>query len=316
VKYFITGGAGFVGSHFVDRLIKDKNEVIVYDNLILGKKNFFKNHIKNKKFKFIKGDILNFDLLKRSMKKSEIICHFAANSDIIQSSFKTKIDFENGTIGTFNVLEAMRVNSIKKIIFTSSNVVYGEVDKFPIKEDYGPLFPISMYGASKLASEALISAYCHNFKFKSWIFRFANVIGPRVTHGVVLDFYNKLKLNKLSLEVLGDGNQSKPYINVYDLISGMLFALKKSHNEINYFNIGTESFTNVKFIAETVLKLLNLKKTKIVYKGGKRGWIGDVPKVQVDITKLKLLGWTPKYTSSTEACKKGIEQAIKFLLKN
>ena len=250
------------------------------------------------------------------MKKSEIIGHFAANSDIINSSFNTKIDFDNGTIGTFNVLESMKLNSIKKIIFTSSSVVYGEVDKFPITEDHGPLFPISLYGASKLASEALISAYCHNFKFKSWIFRFANVIGQRVTHGVVLDFYNKLKLNKLSLEVLGDGNQSKPYIYVDDLISGILVAFKKSQNEINYFNLGSDGFTNVKFIAETVLKLLNLKKTKIIYKGGKRGWTGDVPKIQMKMTKLKSLGWIPKYINSTEACKKGIEQAIKFILKN
>ena len=259
MKYFVTGGAGFIGSHLVDRLIKENHEVTVYDNLSLGKKEFFQHHINNKNFKFIKGDILDFDFLVSSIKNSEIVCHLAANSDIIKSASQTRIDLEQGTIGTYNILEVMKINNINKIIYTSSNVIYGETDKLPINEDQGPLFPISMYGASKLACEALISAYCHNFKFKSWIFRFANVIGSRITHGVVLDFYNKLKSNSLLLEVLGDGNQSKPYIVVDDLIDGIFFAFKKSQNEVNYFNLGSEGSTNVKFIAKTVLKILNLK---------------------------------------------------------
>ena len=184
MKFFITGGAGFIGSHFVDYLLKKKHKVIVYDNLILGSKKNLSKNFQNKNFKFIKGDILNFQKLKSSMKNVNVVIHLAANSDIIKSSNNPIIEIKNGTMGTSNVLEAMRFNNIKEIIFTSSNVVYGEVEKLPIKENYGPLFPISFYGASKLACEALISAYCHNYKFKSWIFRFANVVGPRTTHGI------------------------------------------------------------------------------------------------------------------------------------
>jgi UDP-glucose 4-epimerase len=316
MKYFVTGGAGFVGSHLVDRLVKENHEVTVYDNLSLGKKEFLQHHINNKNFKFIKGDILDFSFLMSCIKSSDIVCHLAANSDIIKSASQTRIDLEQGTIGTYNILESMKINNIDKIIYTSSSVIYGETDKLPINEDQGPLFPISMYGASKLACEALISAYCHNFKFKSWIYRFANVIGSRITHGAVLDFYNKLKLNSSLLEVLGDGNQSKPYIVVDDLIDGILFAFKKTQNKINYFNLGSEGSTNVKFIAETVLKILNLKKTKIIFKGGARGWPGDVSKVQLNINKLKELGWSPKYIKSDEACKKGIEIIIAYLLQD
>jgi UDP-glucose 4-epimerase len=162
MNYFVTGGAGFVGSHFVDKLISKKHNVVVYDNLILGTKENIKKHLNNSKFTFIKGDILNLKKLKKSIKGTDVVIHLAANSDIIKSSKSPDVDLKNGTIGTYNILESMRENKIKKIIFTSSNVVYGEVKKLPISENFGPLFPISFYGASKLASEALISAYCHN----------------------------------------------------------------------------------------------------------------------------------------------------------
>ena len=316
MKYFITGGAGFIGSHLVDRLIKEKNKVIVYDNLSLGKKIFFAHHLSNKNFKFIKGDILNFKLLNYAMKNSQVICHLAANSDITQSYQNTKIDLEQGIVGTYNILEAMRRNFINKIIYTSSSVIYGESKKFPINENQGPLFPISFYGASKLSGEALISAYSHNFKFKSWIYRFANVLGPRITHGVVLDFYNKLKKNSSFLEVLGDGNQSKPYILVNDLVDGIILGFKKSKDEINYFNIGSKESSNVKFIAKCVINKLKLNNTKIVFKGGQRGWPGDVVKVKYNINKLLKLGWKPKYIKSNQACKIGIGKILDYLMKN
>ena len=316
MKCFVTGGAGFIGSHIVDRLIKHNHQVIVYDNLSLGKKIFLKKNFKKKNFQFINGDILDLKNLKFSMKNSDIVFHLASNSDIIKSSSKTNIDLNNGTIGTYKVLESMRSNSIKKIVFTSSNVIYGEAEKFPILENQGPLLPISLYGASKLASEALISAYCHNFGIRSWIFRFANVLGPRITHGVVFDFYRKLKLNSSKLEVLGNGKQSKPYILVDDLINGIFLTIKKSNNEMNYFNLGTEKKTNVKFIAEKVLEKLKLKKTKIIYGKSKRGWAGDVSHVQLNVNKIKQLGWKPKYINSNKACEKGIEQIISYLKKN
>ena len=313
MNYFITGGAGFVGSHFVDKLISKNHNVVVYDNLILGKKENIKEHFKNSKFKFINGDILNLSKLKKSMKGNDVVIHLAANSDIIKSSKDPDVDLKNGTVGTYNVLESMRENKIRKIIFTSSNVVYGEVKKLPISENFGPLFPISFYGASKLASEALISAYCHNCNIQSWIFRFANVIGKRATHGVVVDFYNKLKKNNRELLVLGDGNQEKPYILVDDVVSGIFWSFKKANENVNYFNLGTKGSTKVKIIAKEVIKAIGLKKVKIIYSGGKRGWPGDVSKVSLDSSKIIDLGYKFFTPDSTKACISGIKQIINDL---
>ena len=315
MNYFITGGAGFIGSHFVDYLLKKKNKVTVYDNLTHGQVDNVSEHIKNKKIRFIKGDINNLKKLSFSMTKSDVVIHLAANSDIVKSSKKPILELESGTIGTFNVLEAMKINKIRKIIFTSSSVVYGEATKMPTKENYGPLFPISFYGSSKLASEALISAYSHNYGIKSWIFRFANVIGPKVTHGVVIDFYNKLKINNKKLLILGDGNQQKPYILVDDIVSGILFAFNKAKKKINYFNLGTTGSTKVKKITKEVLKCMNLEKVKIIYSGGKRGWPGDVSKVRLDNSKIKKLGFKFLVSDSTKACEIGVMQIINHLKK-
>ena len=315
MNYFITGGAGFIGSHFVDYLLKKGNKITVYDNLILGKVDNIFEHIKNKKIKFIKGDINNLKKLSTSMIKSDVVIHLAANSDIVKSSKKPFLELKSGTIGTFNVLEAMRINKIRKIIFTSSSVVYGEARKMPTKENYGPLFPISFYGSSKLASEALISAYCHNYGIKSWIFRFANVIGSKVTHGVVMDFYNKLKINNKKLLILGDGNQQKPYILVDDVVRGILFAFNKAKKTVNYFNLGTTGSTKVKKITKEVLKCMNLEKVKILYSGGKRGWPGDVAKVRLDNNKIKKLGYTFLVPDSTRASEIGVMQIIDHLKK-
>lgn len=310
---FVTGGAGFVGSHLVDRLMQDGHTVIVYDNLSLGRESFIRHHYGNKDFTFIKGDLLDVELLQSSSCSSDIVFHLAANSDIVKSATHTKIDLEQGTFATYNLLEAMRCNGIKKIAFTSSNVVYGEAKKMPISEDYGPLFPISMYGASKLACEALISAYCHNFGMKAWIYRFANVTGPRVTHGVVLDFYRKLKKNPFELEILGDGKQAKPYIVVQDIVDGMLFGINNSDEGINYFNLGTEGSTSVTLIANEVIKVLGFNDVKLQFTGGDRGWRGDVARVKLDMSKLKELGWKPKYTTSDEACMVGLKAIIEDL---
>ncbi len=313
MKCFVSGGAGFIGSHLVDRLLLEGNEVVVYDNLSLGRLEFINVHTKNPNFKFIKADLLDKNNLNSSMVGCDVVYHLAANSDIKKSAIETSIDLEQGTIVTYNILEAMRINSIDKILFTSSNVVYGEVKKLPINEDYGPLFPISMYGASKLACEALISAYCHNFKFKAWIYRFANVTGSRATHGVVLDFYNKLKVDSSKLEVLGNGKQAKPYIVVTDVVEGILYAQKHSLDDINYFNLATDGLTSVEEIAEEVLSYLQMKDTNIVYTGGERGWPGDVVRVSLDTTKLRNLGWKPRYPTSDLACKYGISQILNFL---
>ena len=316
MKCFVTGGAGFIGSHLVDRLIAEGHSVVVYDNLSLGRQEFISRHLGSRKFKFVKADLLDFDSLKSAMKGSDTVFHLAANSDIVKSAKHTRIDLEQGTIATYNVLEAMRAAGVKKIVFTSSNVVYGEVKKLPIKEDYGPLFPISMYGASKLACEALISAFCHNFGFKAWIYRFANVIGPRVTHGVVLDFYRKLQKNPKELEVLGNGKQAKPYIEVHDVVEGMLLGFKKGSDWLNYFNLGSVGMTPVALIADEVLAAVGLSNARIKFTGGVRGWPGDVAKVSLDTSKLKALGWKPKFVNSDDAMRAGVRAIVSELEKS
>ncbi len=313
MKCFVTGGAGFIGSHLVDRLMADGHSVVVYDNLSLGRQEFISHHLRSSKFRFVKADLLDTKSLNAAMKGSNIVFHLAANSDIVKSAKHTRIDLEQGTMATYNVLEAMRANNVSKIVFTSSNVVYGEARKLPIPEDYGPLFPISMYGASKLACEALISAFCHNFGFKSWIYRFANVIGPRITHGVMLDFYRKLQKNNRELEVLGNGKQAKPYIEVHDVVDGMLFGLKHSSDSVNYFNLGTEGLTSVTVIAHEVIRVLGLSNVKLRFTGGIRGWPGDVARVSLDMGKLRALGWKPKHPTSDDAMRVGLSAIMKEL---
>ena len=310
---FVTGGAGFIGSHLVDRLMEEGHNVTVYDNLSLGKKEFIQHHLSNPKFKFIKADLSDFETLKKAMNGNDIIFHLAANSDIITSAKNPDVDLEQGTIATYKVLESMRFNNIKKILFTSSNVVYGEAEKSPTSETYGPLFPISFYAASKLACEAIISAYCHNFEYQSWVYRFGNIIGDRPTHGIVLDFYRKLRKNPHELEVLGDGNQSKPYIEVRDCVDGMLFGLRNSSEQRNLFNLGTTGAVYVKDIVKIVIEEMGLKDVKINYTGGIRGWPGDVHTVRLDVSKLESLGWKPKYSTSHEAFLAGAKDIIQEL---
>jgi UDP-glucose 4-epimerase len=309
MKCFVTGGAGFIGSHLIDRLMTDGHAVVAFDNLSLGREDLIRHHYSNRAFRFVKGNLLDLALLQSSMADSDVVFHLAANSDIVKSAADTRIDLEQGTIATYNVLDAMRICGVKRIVFTSSSVVYGEVERLPIHEDHGPLFPISFYGASKLAGEALVSAYCHNCDFRSWIYRFANVIGTRATHGVVLDFYRKLQRNNEELEIFGDGKQAKPYIAVHD-VDGVLFGLTHSSDSVNYFNLGTDGQTSVSAIAEEVTRLLGLRDVKFRFTGGDRGWPGDVPRVGLDMEKMKSLGWKPKYTSSDEACMAGIAAII------
>ena len=315
MKCFITGGAGFIGSHLVDRLITEGNQVLVYDNLSLGKKEYIANHLSSPDFTFIEADVLDQEKLQEAMKGSDVVFHLAANSDVIKSAKNPDIDLEQGTVATYKVVEAMQVSGVKKIVFTSSNVVYGEATVSPTKETYGPLLPISFYGASKLACEGVIAAACHNFGFQAWIYRFGNIIGQRPTHGVVLDFYHKLKNNPRELEVLGDGNQSKPYIEVHDCVDGILFGFNNSSQQVNLFNLGTEGGFYVGDIPKIVIEAMGLKNVKIKYSGGIRGWPGDVHTVRLDISKLEALGWKPKYSNSIEAFTAGAKDIIRELNK-
>lgn len=311
MKAIITGGAGFIGSHLVDRLVAEGNQVTVYDNLSSGKKDFIKHHLSNPNFKFVQADLLNTDLLSQVMEGNDIVFHLAANPDVKMGTIKTNLDLQQNTIVTYNVLESMRLNHVKKIVFTSSGTVYGETANFPIAEDYGPMLPISLYGASKLAGEGLISAFCEIFDMQAWIYRFGNIVGPRATHGVTFDLINKLKQNNQVLEVLGDGNQIKSYVYVDDCIDGILFGIQHSNEKRNVFNLADPTLTSVKDIVKAIIEKTGCRKTVVKYTGGDRGWKGDVPRVQLSVKKLAALGWKAKYTSN-----QAIEKTVVSILNN
>ena len=305
MKAFVTGGAGFIGSHLVDRLIEKGYHVTVFDNLSSGKKEFIEHHIGNDNFNFIEADLREKDQVDKYIKGHDVVFHIAANPDVRLGAKKPIIAREDILI-TYNILDAMRKNDIDKIVFSSSSVIYGETEPIPLPENYGPLLPISVYGAAKLASEGLVSSFCHTFNMKGWIYRFANVVGERGTHGVIVDFINKLRKNPNELEILGDGEQIKPYLYATECIDGMIYSYEKSDEEINVFNLGVDSATKVTRIAEIIVEEMRLKDVKFKYTGGKRGWKGDVPFFQFDINKVKKLGWTPKL-SSDEAVRKTVK---------
>lgn len=308
MRYFIAGGAGFIGSHLVDSLVS-MGEVTVYDNLSSGKQEFIQHYLKRDGFRFVKADLLDRDSLAGAIKDSDIVFHMAANPEVRTGRLDTELDLKQGTIATYNVLETMRLHGIKRIVFASSSTVYGETAGQPIPEDYGPLQPISLYGASKLASEGLITAFCHLFGMQAWIFRFANVVGDRATHGVIFDFINKLKQNPEELEILGDGTQKKPYIYVWDCVDGILYGFQHSDGQANVFNLGNRDTTSVTTIGRMLIKSMGLANVRLKYTGGNRGWPGDVPQVRLDTTRMEKLGWKPKYTSD-----EAVRLAIKELL--
>lgn len=308
-KIFVTGGAGFIGTNLVGRLLDIGCRVTVYDNLSLGKEEFIKKYFANPHFKFVKEDLLNLDILNENIANHNLVFHLAANSDISFNSQSTDIDLKQGTIATYNVLEAMRMNGIKEIVFASTSAVYSEPTKMPTPEVYGPLFPISLYGASKLACEGLISAFCHSFDFKTWIFRFANITGINGTHGVIYDFIKKLKNNPNRLKILGDGNQSKPFLHVSECVDGMIYGYSHSFDAVNVFNLTCKGATNVKTIAKIVIYEMGLKDVRLEFSGADRGWKGDVSQVRLADSKLKRLGWKAKLTSD-EAVRIGVKELL------
>jgi len=309
MKAFVTGGAGFIGSHLVDQLIERGDTVTCYDNLSSGNKEFLKHLENNEKFIFIEGDLLDLDDLIKAVKDHDVIFHIAANPFVRLGEKQTRLDLDQGPIATYNLLEAMRVNDIKKIVFSSSSVVYAETPPIALPETYGPTLPISLYGAGKLGAEGLISAFCGTFEFQAWIYRFANVVGIRGTHGVIVDFIDKLKKNPNELEILGDGKQQKPYLHVSDIVEGILHGFEKSNDQINLFNLGPDSNTTVTRIAEMLVEEMELTNVEFKYTGGKRGWKGDVPRFQLDASKIKKLGWKEKY-SSDESVRKSIREIL------
>lgn len=312
-RYFITGGAGFIGSYLVKNLFdEEKNiEVIVYDNFSSGKMWHLKEVQNNPHLKIIKADIKDKDNLVKALEGQDIVYHFASNPNISMAFTQPDIDFWEGTYLTHNVLEAMRINKIKRLFYASGSGVYGDAGLLTLEEDFPLKLPVSTYGASKLSCEALICAYCHMFDLEGVSFRLANVVGPHQTHGVGYDFIKKLMHNHKGLTILGDGRQSKSYIYVTDVVAAMRLLEKNTAREFSYYNVATLDYLTVKEIADIIIEVMGLKGVKYRYTGDKRGWKGDVPVVRLDSSKIRKLGWRNKYNS-----KEAIYKSTKSILED
>jgi len=302
MKALVTGGAGFIGSHLSERLLELSHEVTILDNFSSGSmKNIPKTLASNACVKLITGDCKNPHDVLHALHDIDVVFHFAANPEVRLSLADPATCFQENVYVTHILLEQLKQSSVSTIVFASTSTVYGDARIVPTHENYSPLEPISIYGASKLASEALITSYCHTFKRKAIILRLANIVGPRNRHGIIKDFVNKLIRNPRELEILGDGTQTKSYLHVNDCIGAVLLAMKKSQNQVETFNVGSEDRIDVKSVAKIVIEEMRLNKTKLTLTGGVeggRGWVGDVKRMQLDITKLKSLGWKPTYKSA------------------
>lgn len=308
MRILVTGGAGFIGSHLVDKLLKKSFKVVVLDNLSSGKRKSIEHNFNNPKFEFQKLDLLT-DQIDSCFRDIDEVWHLAANPNVRE--YDEKIYLEQ-VIMTKNILEAMRKNDVKRILFASSSTVYGEAissdNPVPTPEDY-PTNPISLYGAAKLTCESLIQAYCDTYNFQAWIFRLANIIGFRLTHGVIYDFINKLKRNPNMLEILGNGSQKKSYLYIDDCIEAMSLAREKSKKKINILNVGNEDWITVREIAEIVYNAMEAD-PNLKFTGGERGWKGDVPLMLLNNEKIKKLGFKPKQ-DSRGAIKQVMDMRIK-----
>lgn len=306
----VTGCAGFIGSTLVDRLLQDGYQVIGIDNFSTGQRRFLDGAIGNSNFTLYEIDILDLDALKSAFVSGEIVFHLAANADVRFGTEHPRKDLEQNTIATYNVLEAMRSNGIKKIAFSSTGSVYGEAPVVPTPEN-GP-FPIqtSLYGASKAAGEGLISAYCEGFSFQSWIFRFVSILGERYTHGHIFDFYHALKADPSQLPVLGNGKQRKSYLYVQDCIDAILVAVERASDKVNIFNLGIDGYCEVNDSIGWICSELGVQ-PKLKYTGGDRGWIGDNPFIFLDTQRIRALGWQPKCS-----IQEGVLKTVRYLKEN
>jgi UDP-glucose 4-epimerase len=303
VRSFVAGGAGFIGSHLVDRLV-ERGPVTVFDNLSVGKREYIASHLASGAVTLVEGELLDRAAVVKAVAGHDVVFHLAANPEARWGLDNPRLDLEQGTIATWNVLDAMRETGVGSIVFSSSGTMYGETDAVCAEEDLGHL-PISLYGASKFACEALVSAYVECFGLRAWIFRFGNVVGPRGTHGAALDFLKKLQASPIELEVLGDGKQAKPYVFVSDCVDGMLFGLEHAQEKLNVFNIAPPDTTTVQRIAELCVEKSPHSTARIRYTGGDRGWPGDVPRSRIDPKKLAKLGWKTRF-SSDEAVREAV----------
>jgi UDP-glucose 4-epimerase len=294
-RAFVTGAAGFIGSNLVDRLLADGLEVVGWDNLSTGQIEFLEQAQRSPRFRLVRGDTLDAAGLSAAMSGCDAVFHLAANADVRFGTNHPRRDLEQNTIATFNVLEGMRANGIRRVAFSSTGSIYGEPDVFPTPE--GAPFPVqtSLYGASKLAGEGLLSAYAHGFGFEVYIFRFVSILGERYTHGHVFDFYRKLLADPTRIEVLGNGKQRKSYLYVQDCVNAILMAMDRAHDPVNVFNLGASEFVTVDQSLGYICESLGVSPTR-AYTGGDRGWIGDSPFIFLDNTRIRTLGWEPTLT--------------------
>lgn len=310
MKIFVTGAAGFIGSNVADRLVAEGHWVVGYDNLSTGREEFLEAARRSPDFEFHRGDLLDQAALERSMAGAELVIHLAANADVRFGTQHPTKDLEQNTIATSNVLEAMRATGARRIAFASTGSVYGEAEVIPTPED-AP-FPVqtSLYGASKLAAEGLIAAYCEGFGFQGYIFRFVSILGERYTHGHVFDFYRQLLTHPERLDVLGDGSQRKSYLYVQDCMEAILLAMEKATGRVNIFNLGTDEYCQVNDSIRTICEHLELA-PQIRYSGGDRGWIGDNPFIFLDCARIRALGWKPRLS-----IREGIVKTLAYLQQN
>lgn len=310
MRYFVTGGAGFIGSNLVDRLLQAGHFVTAYDNFSTGQEQFLEQALGSANFRLVRGDTLNTEALCRAMQGSEFVFHLAANADVRFGVEHPRKDLEQNTLATFNVLEAMRANGVRRIAFASTGSIYGEPEIFPTPETAPFPTQTSLYGASKLAGEGLIEAYCEGFGFQGYIFRFVSILGERYRHGHVFDFYRSLCRDPYTLRVLGNGRQRKSYLYVQDCLDAMLMAVEKAQAKVNIFNLGTDEYCEVNASIKWITGHLGLT-PQLEYTGGERGWIGDSPFIFLDCRKIRALGWAPKVS-----IREGIIRTLEYLQAN
>jgi UDP-glucose 4-epimerase len=310
MRYFVTGGAGFIGSNLVDRLLAGGHAVTVYDNFSTGQRAFLESASRHPNFRLIEGDLLEPALLNEALAGYDFVFHLAANADVRFGTQYPRKDLEQNTIATFNVLEAMRANGVRRIAFSSTGSIYGEPEIFPTPETCP--FPVqtSLYGASKLAGEGLIGAYCAGFGFQAYIFRFVSILGERYTHGHIFDFYKKLLDDPHQIEVLGNGKQRKSYLYVQDCVDAMLWVVERAQEQVSIFNLGADEYCTVDNSLGWICEYLGLNPQRS-YTGGDRGWIGDSPFIFLDTTKIRSLGWWPKLT-----IREGVLRTLHYLEQN
>lgn len=310
MRYFVTGCAGFIGSHMTDRLLSQGHQVIGYDNMSTGQTAFLAEARCNPSFEMVKGDLLDLGPLSEAMSGCDIVVHLAANADVRYGPKHPTKDFHQNTLGTLNVLEAMRSLGVKRIAFASTGSVYGEAETIPTPE--AASFPVqtSLYGASKVSAEAFIQAYCESFDMRGCIFRFVSILGERYTHGHIFDFYSQLRVRPTQLSVLGNGRQRKSYLYVQDCVDAVLMAVERCEERLAVFNLGTNEYCEVNDSIRWICEELQLNPV-VTYGGGDRGWIGDNPFIFLDCTKIAALGWTPRLS-----IREGVLHTVRYLRKH